>query len=179
MTSRDRPSLLAVLLLMTAAAVMPIQLWFLGVRPKRMERLDAASAELRELDNRIDMSRAAMRKYHEFQQAIRRLDLELAKLAAMLPGPSDENLYPALFRAFAEDDGVTLRAVRPRIAHSDVAYREESYDLDLEGRLDTLAEHLGWYERHTRIAIIPRIDLQRAEGNRWRATAVIILPFDR
>jgi hypothetical protein len=100
----------------------------------------------------------------------------LAALAS--PRESADTPYPQVRSNAAENYGVTLTSVAPRIPRKDLAYAERRYDLEAAGPLPALVAWLSAFERNERIVALPRIELRR-DGDEWRAKALVVVPYER
>jgi Tfp pilus assembly protein PilO len=175
-SSQSRTSPVAVLALLAGIAFLPLQLWFVTLRPARTARLDAAETELSELDKHVEQARAAERKYPQFREEVTRLERERATLSRILPR-ENEGSYPASFPE-PGTHAISGMTVHRGLVTADERWIEDRYEVRLAGTLAALTEYLTTFERQTRIVTIPRILLQR-EGDRWRATAFINFPYER
>jgi Tfp pilus assembly protein PilO len=178
--SRDpsRRPLAAVIVLLTALASLPWQIWYFVVEPKREKQLQAVEEDLIEIDKRVEQSHAARRKYAQFHEEVDRLRKEVTLLSRILPRESADAPYPEILSSAAEKYGVMLTSVTPRIPQKDLAYAELRYDLEATGTLPALVAWLSAFERNERIVALPRIELRR-DGAEWHAKALVVVPFER
>jgi hypothetical protein len=166
--------------LLIALLTVPAQLWYFTIEPARRERIHVADTEIYELDKRIEMARAAERKLPQFRNEVSRLEVEHAKLMWLLPPQSAEPNTPAVFSSAAhENPTVVVRSVMTDRAKIEAAWIERVWQVDAgAATFSALAGFFGTFATTSRALGIERVDFQR-DGNRWRASAVIVVPYER
>jgi Tfp pilus assembly protein PilO len=169
----------AVFVLVIALLTVPAQIWFFTVEPVRRGQIRAADLDIAKLDLEIAEARAAERKYPLFRDEVVRLRAERDKLLQLLPPQPADASFPEQFSGAARDFNITLRSVRAGTATTEAAWIEQPYDIEAAAEtLDPLAGYFSTFARSTRIASILRIELNR-DGSRWRASARIVVPYER
>lgn len=140
------------------ALALPPVVYFQTFGDQRQAAILKASAEIRELDIRIEQARSAQRKLNQFHNEVARLDEELVKLRTILPPAMNIEDVRSLTESLAAARGVRVNRFEPD---------GKSIRASVTGSAAGLAEFFGDIQNAPRIIDVDYVTL-RKDAAGWR-----------
>ena len=135
--------------------------------------IEAADAQIVELDQKISKGRAAERKLPQFREEVKRLELELEKLRRILPSTRNTEEIIKKIKQLVDQGEFTLRKLSfPPLnpsAQGDDPYSEWPISVSVDGRYHDLAILFNKLGNFSRIMNVEQIGI-RALGNQETKT---------
>ena len=128
-------------------------------------KITSQERHLADLQKQIQAGEAAQRQLPQFQEMVRRLELDLEKLLRILPNRRDVHDLIRQFRAVAEREDFDLVRFDPgRETERDFFY-EWPIQLSVRGNYHALARFFDRMSRFSRIINVDRLRVQARGGN--------------
>ena len=133
--------------------------------------IEAADAQIVELDQKISKGRAAERKLPQFREEVKRLELELEKLRRILPSTRNTEEIIKKIKQLVDQGEFTLRKLSfpPLSAQTADPYSEWPISVSVDGRYHDLAILFNKLGNFSRIMNVEQIGI-RALGNQETKT---------
>lgn len=133
--------------------------------------IEAADAQIVELDQKITKGRAAERKLPQFREEVKRLELELEKLRRILPSTRNTEEIIKKIKSLVDQGEFTLRRLSfpPLNTDSTDPYSEWPISVAVDGRYHDLALLFNKLGNFSRIMNVEQIGI-RALGNQESRT---------
>src|SRR5688500_15184452 len=153
---------------------------------KLKESIEAADAQIVELDQKISKGRAAERKLPQFREEVKRLELELEKLRRILPSTRNTEEIIKKIKSLVDEGEFSWRRLSfpPLNRSSKEAYTEWPIAVAVDGRFHDLAmlfNKLGNFSRimnveNIRISALPNQENRTISADFTAKTFVYIEP---
>jgi type IV pilus assembly protein PilO len=133
--------------------------------------IEAADAQIVELDQKISKGQAAERKLPQFREEVKRLELELEKLRRILPSTRNTEEIIKKIKSLVDQGDFTLRKLTfpPLSAPSTDPYSEWPISVSVDGRYHDLAILFNKLGNFSRIMNVEQIAI-RATGSQETKT---------
>jgi type IV pilus assembly protein PilO len=130
--------------------------------------IEAADAQIVELDQKISKGRAAERKLPQFREEVKRLELELEKLRRILPSTRNTEEIIKKIKSLVDQGEFTLRKLSfPPLspsAQSSDPYSEWPISVSVDGRYHDLAILFNKLGNFSRIMNVEQISIRAAQS---------------
>lgn len=146
-------------LLLAGAVVFGVQYAFVNDIDAQIR---SADTRIKELDTKIEQGRSAQRKLPQFQEEVRRLEIELEKLRRILPSSRNTEEIVKKIKSLVDQGDFILRDMRfPKLGEQKGAdpYAEWPITVSVDGRYHNLAILFNRLSNFSRIINVEQINI--------------------
>ena len=128
--------------------------------------IDAKRAQLASIRSEIDRGLAITRRLPEFRKEVAELELQLARLRAVLPEEQDVAELLRRVQGMATESNLTIRGFMPKNVAKKQLHMEWPIELKLEGRYHDLGSFLERVSKFPRIINVNGMKLRSLEATK-------------
>lgn len=147
-------------LVLAGAVVFGVQYAFVNDIESQIRNADG---RIKELDTKIEQGRSAQRKLPQFQEEVRRLEIELEKLRRILPSSRNTEEIVKKIKSLVDQGDFILRDMRfPKLGEQKGAdpYAEWPISVSVDGRYHNLAILFNRLSNFSRIINVEQITIR-------------------